>query len=243
LAPAGAPASRPTSFIAATATASWFNEYGHASFFEDGPTDRKPSATIGSPSRPQAEASPTMKSPGMKTSMQSPTVQRTFHTMKPSATVQHQTQASSPQRSLPAAPSPPTHSGVETPDPFRAAAARARRVQTELQEAAKFRQFDQDGDGKMDAAELKALLNLESEAEALAIIGRLDKDGDGELDLGEVGDTLMSLRAKLEDLGPEVDSEVVQAAAMARGAAGLARRAQTEAKMFVQQIEAASPGR
>ncbi len=130
---------------------------------------------------------------------------------------------------------------METPDPFRAAAARARRVQHELQEAQRFRQGDTDGDGKMDAAELMALLNLESEEEAAAIIARLDVDSDGELDLSEVGDALVSLRTKLSGAPAEPPSPAKKAAEMARAAAGMARKSQVDAQVFVEHIKQPSP--
>ena len=61
-----------------------------------------------------------------------------------------------------------------TEDPFRAAAAKARSVQAEVLEVnerrARFNQVDGDRNGKLDANEVKALLNLETESEARAVI-------------------------------------------------------------------------
>ena len=63
---------------------------------------------------------------------------------------------------------------VSAEDPFRAAAAKARSVQAEVLEVnerrARFNQVDGDRNGKLDVDEVKALLNLETETEALTVI-------------------------------------------------------------------------
>ena len=232
----------PSSWIAATATASWFNDYGKAAFFEPNenslavaPIDPQspskqiarqqpalsPSSALHSPARQSASFAKPSLSPGNALAS-SPKFAPLVPT-EPSSTRLAPAKVATPNIKS-NQPLVPTRDPVETPDPFRAAAARARRVQHELQQAQRFKSFDGDGDGKMDAKELQELLNLETEEEAAAIIERLDVDGDGGLDLSEVGDALASVRAKLSQVVDVSESEASHVAGMARAAAGLARK-------------------
>ena len=133
---------------------------------------------------------------------------------------------------------------VETPDPYRAAAARARRVQQELRETQSFRHAA-GSDGKINAAELQVILGLDTIEEAAEIIARLDADGDGDLDLNEASD-LMSLRAKLdaaEGAESPTKSEAEQARAAARAAATMARKVQVDVQTFVEQLSPPRPAK
>lgn len=233
-------------FVAATASASWFNDNGTAPYFVRDARDARLKSTMGEPStllwpadsRAAAERSPSL-SAAQPVARASQMPHRTTAApmgsvasgLVPLATpvgaVAKQMMASAPE--------------PETPDVYRAAAARARRVQHELQEAQRFKQKDWDRNGKMNPRELKALLNLDSEEEALAIIARLDTDQDRELDMGELGGALASLRAKLETVPEKPGS--VQAAEMARTAARIARETQNDVQVFTQTLGPPSPPR
>ena len=134
---------------------------------------------------------------------------------------------------------------VETPDPYRAAAARARRVQQELRETQSFRHAA-GGDGKINATELQVILGLDTIEEAAEIIARLDADGNGDLDLNEASD-LLSLRAKLFNAAEGADSptksEAEQARAAARAAATMARKVQVDVQTFVERLSPPRPAK
>jgi len=228
------------SFIAATATASWFNDNGNAPWF-DGDDAEPPTAQVRPPLRvtsaPAEEAPvevsaklPPPSSSPAKAQKPKPVLDETARFMSPAKTT---TAPIKPPQPKPTGKVPP-----DTPDPFRAAAAKARAIQKELQDSQTFRSFDADGDGKMDAGELQALLGLETEAEAQAILDRLDEDGDGNLDLSEVGDALSSLRDKIAQMNAPAEHETAaeQAANKARTSASMARKAQTDAIEYIAKI-------
>jgi len=125
---------------------------------------------------------------------------------------------------------------AETPNVYRAAAARARAAQREVTDVNNkrtlFKQADGDSNGRLDLQEVRSLLNLETDAEARAMIEELDEDGDGMLDFDEVSDAIV-LMGRAENGEDELESTAtltaVLASKLARAAAMCARKAQAEA--------------
>ena len=133
---------------------------------------------------------------------------------------------------------------AETPDEFRAAAARARAVQAEVVETNKrralFKEVDADGSGSLDLDEVKALLGLETNAEAQAVIDELDVDGDGLLDFSELSEAVLkrATGARAPEDGASPDASAHERARLAaRAAAVHARKAQAEALKEIEEIK------
>ena len=209
----------PTSFLSATAIASWFNDHGKADYFQaaDAPAE---STALRSGAPPHGAED--VSQGGLRGPRPPP-----ISTLRPRL------------------PRPNSAcDDLNDESPYRAAAAKARQVQSELRERATFAGAD-DGSGKLDVAELKALLKVETEEEAFAILRQFDHDGDGELDLAEFGSLLARQRG-----GPSqaaVGAQQSKAAAtlaadLARASANRARKAQAEMQAQIQAHLATSLG-
>jgi len=94
-----------------------------------------------------------------------------------------------------------------------------------------FKQVDGDGNGRLDLEEVKALLNLETDAEAAAVIQELDIDGDGCLDFDELSDAVMNraTSSNCTPAGSPRSNAAARASDLARAAAVRARKSQTVA--------------